>query len=84
MTWRWKVLDHVGSPPPFFDPAEVEVAMMRGNAAVVPPRGVGEGISKVQDRPSLDRRGTYLRAAAKRKLGDRAASGDGAIRGPWT
>jgi hypothetical protein len=40
--------------PPFFDPAEVEAPMMRGNAAVVPHRGVG-GISKVLERPSVDR-----------------------------
>ena len=45
------------SLPPFFDPAEVEAAMMRGNAEVVPQRGVG-GISKVLERPSVDREGT--------------------------
>jgi hypothetical protein len=42
MTCRWKVLDAVGfSPPPFFDPPEVEAAMMRGNAEVAPHRGWG-------------------------------------------
>ena len=45
MTWRRKVLDHVGSRCRFFDPAEVEAAMMRGNAEVVPHRGWG-GILK--------------------------------------
>jgi hypothetical protein len=50
-------------PPPFFDHTEVEAAMMRGNAAVVPQRGAG-GISKFFERPSLDRRDTFSRAAA--------------------
>ena len=30
MTWRWE-----RRPPPFFDPAEVEAAMMRGSVEVV-------------------------------------------------
>ena len=52
------------SPPLFFDPAEVEAAMMRGNAEVVPHRGAG-GILKGLERPSLDRAGsTNLPVAA--------------------
>ena len=40
MTWRWEgPRPRWFSPPPFFDPAEVEAAMMRGNAEVVPHRG---------------------------------------------
>jgi hypothetical protein len=46
-------------PPPFFDPAEVEAAMMRGNAEVVPHRAVG-GISKVCAHSPADRRGACL------------------------
>ena len=42
MTWRWEgPRPRWFSPPPFFDPAEVEAAMMRGNAEVVPHRGGG-------------------------------------------
>jgi hypothetical protein len=39
MTCRWKVLDPLVLAAPFFDPAEVEGAMMRGNAEVGPHRG---------------------------------------------
>jgi hypothetical protein len=50
------------SLPPFFDPAEVEAAMMRGNAEVGPHRG-GGGILKFFAPSPADRRGACLCAA---------------------
>jgi hypothetical protein len=64
ITWRWKGLDHVG---PFFDPAEVEVAMMRGNAAVVPHQG---GYHEVFRRLARDHRGAFLWSPSKIQRAD--------------